>query len=590
MKTEPNPIMPTGQSKADNGRVLVSLFVLLTAIDFVSIPPSISEVVDSATGMKRTIRVDGFEIAREEITQREYQAVIGANPSSHIGPNFPVENVSWFDAIRFANAFSIRQKTEPCYNPSTGERVRIKCKGYRLPTDAEWFRAFRLREDPTNLAAVNLGLDQTTDAAQLDKLATRAVDTASRGVRDLVGNVWEWCEDWFRPVASPWPLDNPTGALRGLTRVVRGGSFRTTRTSWSRSLRSSLDPNSRSPHTGFRLVRSTGQSLAFPAPSFDTWMPPQKTGQQQPSTAPEPNAPSIQPVTSKPSLAKWMAALGEPKGLSRQLPPKVRLVQNVQDPFFEAKIMDFESEPGIWERFAVIESPQRPAVPRPVVIVPYYDVDTPLGADLGGRGFNLMPSIWFARHAAQMGYVAVAVRWFGESDGERYDEAIANLRKRAPGLSGLGKWVWDSKRLIDHLVTLPGVDRSKIAVIGHSLGGKLALYSAATDPRVRAAVLSEPGVSLRFSNYGDYWYWGDNLKKLPPGSDQHELLGLIAPRPLLLIAGEDADGDKSWPVLEAVRGLYPQKSDLGWINHRAGHTPTLEAVGHALDWLRTKLE
>ena len=82
---------------------------------------------------------------------------------------------------------------------------------------------------------------------------------------------------------------------------------------------------------------------------------------------------------------------------------------------------------------------------------------------------------------------------------------------------------------------------------------------------------------------------GENLAKLPAGSDQHELLALIAPRAALLIAGEDADGDKSWPFLEAARGLYPHRSDLGWINHRSGHTPPVDAIAQALDWLRIKL-
>jgi pimeloyl-ACP methyl ester carboxylesterase len=571
----------------DNEGVLAVIFAVLGAIDFVSYPPSVSDVVDGVTGMKRSILVDGFEISKNEITQREYQALMGRNPSSHIGAALPVENVSWFDAIRFANAYSLQRKTEPCYNLATGERLRKKCKGYRLPTDAEWYRAFRLREDATNLAAANLGLEQTTSGAQLDKLTTRNVDLNPKGVRDLVGNVWEWCEDWSRPLTSPWPLDNPHGAARGLSRVIRGGSFVTTRTSWSRSLRSAMDPNARSPYTGFRLVRSTGPSAVFPAPSFDPVLPPPP---KQPSSQPAPPLPEPPaPLHTKPSLAKWMAVLGEPKGISRATPPRVRPVQTFQDPYLDGRILEYESEPGVWEKFAIVEG-RKTTSPRPVVVVPYYDVDTPLGLDLGGRGFNLAPSIWFARHAAQMGYIAVAVRWFGESDGERYDEVIASLRKRQPGVTGLGKWVWDSKRLIDYLVTLPQVDRTRIAMVGHSLGGKMTLYAAATDERIRAAVMSEPGISLKFSNYGDYWYLGDDLNRLPPGADQHELLGLIAPRSVLLVAGEDSDGDKSWPFLEAARGLFRKPGDLGWINHRSGHTPPVDAIANALDWLRGKLE
>lgn len=573
-------MLPLSSSDSIHNRDVISfaLFVL-AAVDFVPIPASVTETLDAATGMKRAVRIDGFEISRTEIRQREYESVTGANPSAHTGPDLPVENVSWFDAIRFANAYSASKGVEPCYDVTTGQRIRPQCRGYRLPTDAEWYRAFETRDDPTNSASANLGLEQTSNAVPLDRLATRAVDDTGKGVRDLAGNVWEWCEDWFRPVTSPWPLHNPRGALRGLTRVVRGGSFHTTRTSWSRSLRSSLDPNARSRHTGIRLVRSTGQ-VAPMVPEFDTQAAPQKKFE------------SVAALRAKPSIDKWLAVLGEPRGLKRDTPPNVRLLRTFEDGFLQGKIMEYESEPGVWEKFAVMDGalPAERALPRPVVIVPYYDVDTPAGMDLAGRGFNNLPAVWFARHAAQMGFIAVAVRWFGESDGERYDEVVANLRQRQPGLTGLGKWVWDSKRLIDYIETIPGVDKNRIGMIGHSLGGKMTLYAAATDPRIRAAVVSEPGIAFGFTNYNDYWYLGERLAQFQAGTDQHELIGLIAPRPLLLIAGEESDGDKSWPYLEAARGLYPNGADLGWLNHRSGHTPSVEAVAKAMVWLAARLE
>ena len=126
-----------------------------------------------------------------------------------------------------------------------------------------------------------------------------------------------------------------------------------------------------------------------------------------------------------------------------------------------------------------------------------------------------------------------------------------------------------------------------MAMMGHSLGGKLTLYAAAMDDRVKAVVVSEPGISFAFSNYSDKWYWGD---RVPPGADQNELIGLIAPRPFLLIAGESADGDKSWPFLQSVLPLYGAAPErLGWINHRQGHTPTPEAVSGAMKWLRAYL-
>ena len=103
----------------------------------------------------------------------------------------------------------------------------------------------------------------------------------------------------------------------------------------------------------------------------------------------------------------------------------------------------------------------------------------------------------------------------------------------------------------------------------------------------KAAIVSDPGIPLASTNYGDYWYLGERLKDFPPGTDHHEMLGLIAPRSFLLLAGE-IDGDKTWPFLEAARGLYPEGA-LGWINHATGHTPPVQAVAEAWTWLAARL-
>src|SRR5439155_1439838 len=156
------------------------------------------------------------------------------------------------------------------------------------------------------------------------------------------------------------------------------------------------------------------------------------------------------------------------------------------------------------------------------------------GRNMSGREFMPIGVESFAYMAVQKGYIAVAIRWYGESYGEWYSEAVANLKLRHPQCTGLGKWVWDAHRLIDHLYTMPEVDRMRIGIIGHSLGAKMALYAAAFDDRITAVVCNEGGIGLAFSNYEDYWYFGDFIQKMDNATDQHELLGLIAPRPFLL--------------------------------------------------------
>ncbi|MCX6624096.1 MAG: acetylxylan esterase, partial [Acidobacteria bacterium] len=164
----------------------------------------------------------------------------------------------------------------------------------------------------------------------------------------------------------------------------------------------------------------------------------------------------------------------------------------------------------------------------------------------------------------------------------------ANLMLRHPGSTGLGKWVADAKRIVDFVETLPDADPARIGIIGHSLGGKMALYAAAFEPRIGAAVSSELGIGFEFSNYEDYWYLGERVKSAPAGTDQHELIGLMAPRPFLLIGGDTYDGDKSWHYINAARAVYKaygKPEHTGMFNHHKGHTPTEEAVRAAFDWL-----
>jgi pimeloyl-ACP methyl ester carboxylesterase len=223
------------------------------------------------------------------------------------------------------------------------------------------------------------------------------------------------------------------------------------------------------------------------------------------------------------------------------------------------------------------------------MIIPFYDIDTPAAADLEGR--NYAPSRGvnaFAYTAAQHGYLAVAVRWFGESYGESYSEAVANLTLRHPGSTGLGKWIADARRVVDFIETLPDADTGRIGIIGHSLGGKMALYASAFEPRIRAAVSSELGIGFKFSNYEDYWYLGDKLAGVPAGTDHHELIALIAPRPFLLIGGDEYDKKESWYYINAARpiyGLSGKSENIGYFNHHTGHTPSPESISLAFDWL-----
>jgi pimeloyl-ACP methyl ester carboxylesterase len=242
--------------------------------------------------------------------------------------------------------------------------------------------------------------------------------------------------------------------------------------------------------------------------------------------------------------AKWDTLLKEPRFPGAKLTSRV--IRDISQRNFLGQMFELEMEPGVWEKIYVLRPSNDSRGPRPVIIVPFYDVDTPAAADLGGRSYAPdRGTTAFAYTAAQRGYIAVAVRWFGESYGESSSEAVANLVLRNPGATGLGKWVADARRVVDFIETLPDADANRIGIIGHSLGGKMALYAAAFEPRIHATVSSELGVGFKFSNYEDYWYLGDKILTAPVGTDQHELIALIAPRPFLLIGGDEYDKKES---------------------------------------------
>ena len=580
-------------------KVFCATFFLLSAAlarDLIRVPQSHSDITDPATGISVGVMAGEFLIAPTEVTQADYQSVTGHNPAIHKGAERPVENVSWWDAIRYCNLLSARENFEPCYDLVTGRRFPA-CNGYRLPTSAEWMAAAG-KGDPRT---AHLGTANTKSVEELLKTVERGTRLVaagaadSRGLHDMYGNVWEWCEDWFDPVPSPFPAINPRGPDVGLTKVLRGGSFISTTGSWARGYGASMKPDQRSRFTGFRVVRSGAPVAPL---SVSNWHEPyhrvpagfEKATGGLSSVLGEASNEAAWRSRREQIREKWLSVLGVPK-IAPPV-PQTRLLRTIEEPAYTGQLLELRTEPDSWEKIYVLTPREEVRKPRPVVIVAYYDVDTPAGRNLGGRTFLPMGVRSHAHLAVQLGYIAVAVRWFGESYGERYDEAVANLHLRHPGVTGMGKWIWDAQRLLDWLHTQPEVDRKNIGIIGQSLGGKMSLYAAEFEPRITAVVSSEPGIGLSFSNYEDYWYLGENIRKLHPGADHHELLALIAPRPFLLIGGQSADKDESWHYINAARPVYQllgRPDEIGFFNHRTGHAMSPESVKLSLEWFKRYL-
>ena len=183
-----------------------------------------------------------------EVTQEEYERLMGTNPSTYKGKRNPVENVSYDDAIGF-----IERLNDLPEEKAAG-------RSYRLPTEAEWEYACRAGSS----TAYCFGDDEARlgEYAWYDKnsgIRTHPVGKKRPngwGLYDMHGNVWEWCNDWYGEYPSGSVTD-PTGASSGSFRVRRGGSWYNEAADCRSALRFRSDPSLRSSYLGFRLVLSS---------------------------------------------------------------------------------------------------------------------------------------------------------------------------------------------------------------------------------------------------------------------------------------------------------------------------------------------
>ncbi|MDR2534656.1 MAG: formylglycine-generating enzyme family protein [Treponema sp.] len=208
-----------------------------------------------------TVQVSGFFLGKTPVTQKEYEALMGSNPSRHKGENLPVENVSWYDAVEYCNKLSILEGLSPAYSGSNDHIVcNFTVNGYRLPTEAEWEYAARggnrdsLRFDYAGGNNITpLGWFKDNSEGQSHEVGTKLPN--SLGLYDMSGNVWEWCWDWYGPYQAG-NQEDPTGPASGAERVNRGGSWNSGGVQARSTYRSLGNPRSRYRDLGFRILRS----------------------------------------------------------------------------------------------------------------------------------------------------------------------------------------------------------------------------------------------------------------------------------------------------------------------------------------------
>ncbi len=204
-----------------------------------------------------------FALSVTEVTQEQYLRVMGENRSSFEGEaDLPVENVSWLDAVTYCNRLSKLEGLPECYRIKWEDAEwtdLFKCKGYRLPTEAEWEYAARAGE-PTEYSggddADKVGWFYKNSNGKTHPVAGKLAN--SWGLHDMSGNIWEWVWDWYElRTGLQGKLDkDPVGPKRGSERVLRGGSWSSIAADLRVSDRFWYEPAHRRGDIGFRLSRS----------------------------------------------------------------------------------------------------------------------------------------------------------------------------------------------------------------------------------------------------------------------------------------------------------------------------------------------
>lgn len=287
---------------------------------------------------------------------------------------------------------------------------------------------------------------------------------------------------------------------------------------------------------------------------------------------------------------KFLGPMPEPRPVVKLEVLKTETLGSV-----ERQLVRYEGEPGLFVEGYLLKpfANNNEMLPRPGIVALHQTTNASIDEVAGVSGPD---SMQIGLKLAKRGFVVFCPRCFLWQEVKSLNEAVAKHRERHPNSLGMAKMLYDAMRGVDVLESLPDVDKKRIGAVGHSLGAKETLYLAAFDERIKAAVASEGGITFRSTNWDAPWYLGPAIRDDNFPLNHHQLLALTAPRPFLILGGESgngaADGDRSWPLLEAalpVWRLYGEPTRIGLLNHRQGHSISPESFEKFAEWLETYL-
>jgi len=278
------------QVTIDLGSGVTMELVLIPAGSFMMGSPDFEpDARDDEKPLHKVTITKPFYLGRYEVTQEQWQAVVGTNPSMFPGPKNPVDSVNWGDCQAFITKLN--------------ERLVNNGARFTLPTEAQWEYACR--------AGTTTRYSFGNDKAMLDGYAWIARNSHGRthpvgqkesnawGLYDIHGNVWEWCADWYRKDYYRQCLGNdPTGPLSGPWHVMRGGSRNNLPSYVGSAYRAGYPPANRHGDHGFRVAMTVGELQT--GGSLEKSSPPSHPTLPGPPSDGEHTAPRAEPADNTP--------------------------------------------------------------------------------------------------------------------------------------------------------------------------------------------------------------------------------------------------------------------------------------------------
>src|SRR5262249_44671931 len=239
------PPPPTALEPSFTNSIGIEFLLIPAGTFMMGSPDSDAEALDEEKPAHRVTITQPFYLGKYPLTQAQWEAVMGNNPSLLKGnPNHPVENVSWDDVHAFLHNLNARE--------GSGD--------YRLPTEAEWEYACRAGSADTYCFGNNV--NQLGEYAWYEENASGQSHPVGQlkpnvwGLYDMHGNVYEWVHDWYETTYyQSRPARDPSGPSWGSDRVNRGGCWGHNAWGCRSARRGRLTPDSRRDNLGFRLLR-----------------------------------------------------------------------------------------------------------------------------------------------------------------------------------------------------------------------------------------------------------------------------------------------------------------------------------------------